>query len=164
MPTEIVSGVYDITCRSEAGGKRYRVFFRTAGTPTLLDAGLEETTDAVIDAIDEVDVEPERLVVTHGDRDHVGGFDGIAEEYDLETWVPEQTTAEFETDPTYRYGDGDRIGEFVAVHAPGHSRDNHALVDEDAGIVVMGDAASGADQRGHPSDTFTSLQPSIRRT
>ena len=37
---------------------------------------------------------------------------------------------------------------------PGHEPDNHALIDEAHGVAVMGDALSGADQRGLPSDYF----------
>ena len=160
MPTEIATGVYDITCRTEESGKRYRAFLFAEGTPTLFDAGLESTTDALIDGIDEVGVEPERLVVTHGDGDHVGGFDAVVEEYGLETWVPEETELETDAEPDHRYGDGDEIGRFVAVHVPGHEPDNHALIDEDAGVAVMGDAVSGADQRGLPAGYFH-LPPAV---
>ncbi len=154
MHTEIIDGVYDITCRLEESGKRYRVFLFAEETPTLVDTGLDATTDAVTEAIDDIGIEPERLIVTHGDGDHIGGFDTLADEYGLETWVPKQTTVETERRPDHRYGDGDRIGRFVAVHVPGHEPDNHALVDEDAGIAVMGDAVSGADQRGLPAGYF----------
>lgn len=154
MHTEIADGVYDITCRKEESGKRYRVFLFVDGMPTLVDTGLDATTEAVIEAIEDIGVEPEQLVVTHGDGDHIGGFDTLAGTYGLETWVPKQTTVETERPLDHRYGDGDRIGRFVAVHVPGHEPDNHALVDEDAGIAVMGDAVSGADQRGLPAGYF----------
>lgn len=154
MPTEVVDGVFDITSLVEESGKRYRVFLFTEGTPTIIDAGLAESVDTVIDAIDDLGVTPERLIITHGDGDHIGGFDALVDEYDLETWVPKQTTATIETEPTHRYGDGDTVGRFTAVHAPGHEPDNYALIDEDAGIAVMGDAASGADQRGLPTGYF----------
>lgn len=159
MPTEIVSGVYDITCRDE-NGKRYRVFLFTGGTPTLVDAGLADTTEAVFSGIDAVGVEPERLVITHGDGDHIGGFDAMVDRYAVETWVPEQTQADIQYTPDHRYGDGEQIGRFTAVHAPGHEPDNHALVDEEAGIVVTGDAVSGADQRGLPAGHFH-LPPAV---
>ncbi|MFC4247381.1 MBL fold metallo-hydrolase [Natribaculum luteum] len=160
MPTEILENVYDITCQTEESGKRFRVFFFADGTPTLVDAGLAGTTDRVIEGISSIGVEPERLVVTHGDGDHIGGFDALVDHYGLETWVPEQTTAETATDPDHRYGDGDRIGRFTAVHVPGHEPDNHALVDEAAGVAVMGDAVSGADQRGLPAGYFH-LPPAV---
>lgn len=160
MHNEIADDVYDITCQHQSGDKRYRVFYFTRETPTLFDAGLEHTVDTVVDRISEIGVRPEKLIITHGDRDHIGGFDGIVEEYDVETWVPEQTTAETKHRPNHRYGDGTRIGRFTSVHAPGHTPDNHAFVDEDAGIAVMGDAISGADQRGLPAGHFH-LPPAV---
>ena len=48
------------------------------------------------------------------------------------------------------HADGDRVGNFEAVHVPGHSRDHHALVDEERGVLVAADAVSGADLRGFP--------------
>ncbi|QIO25195.1 MBL fold metallo-hydrolase [Haloarcula sp. JP-L23] len=154
MPTEVADGVFDITSETEDSGKRYRVYLFTNGTPTIVDAGLGETAGAVIDTIDEMGVTPERLVITHGDGDHIGGFDALVEAYDLETWVPERTEADVDNEPTHRYGDSDSIGPFTAVHVPGHEPDNHALIDESAGIAVMGDAVSGADQRGLPEGYF----------
>lgn len=159
MPTERANGLHDVTCR-EDDGTRYRVFLSTTGTPTLFDAGLADTVGAVATGIDEVGTEPERLVVTHGDGDHVGGFDRLVDRYDLETWVPRRTTLETDHEPDHRYGDGDRIGRFTAVHAPGHEPDNHALIDEDAGVAVLGDALSGADQRGLPAGYFH-LPPAV---
>lgn len=159
MPKEVAEEVYDITCAQE-GEKRYRVFFLVDGTPTLVDAGLPDTVDAIVDGIDEIGVDPEHLILTHGDPDHVGGFDALVDRYDLETWIPEQTDLETDHSPNHLYGDGDRIGRFTAVHVPGHKPDNHALVDEAAGIAVMGDAVSGADQRGLPAGHFV-LPPGV---
>jgi glyoxylase-like metal-dependent hydrolase (beta-lactamase superfamily II) len=160
MPTELAGGVYDVTCREEPSGKRYRVFLFTDGTPTLFDAGLADTAEAVFDGVADVGVEPERLVVTHGDPDHIGGFDAVVDRYDVETWLPEQTELAADHEPDNRYGDGDRIGRFEAVHVPGHEPDNHVLVDENQGIAVMGDAVSGADQRGLPAGHFH-LPPAV---
>lgn len=154
MPTELATGVYDITCRDEEGGTRYRVFLFSGDTPTVIDSGLEDTAEAVFAGISDVGIEPERLIITHGDGDHIGGFDAMVERYDVETWVPEQTELDIESDPDHRYGDGDSIGRFTAVHVPGHEPDNHVLIDEDVGIAVMGDAVSGADQRGFPAGYF----------
>lgn len=148
MYTEIVDDIYDITCREEPSGKRYRVFLDTREPATLFDAGFADTVDAVRDRIAEIGTNPERLVVTHGDPDHIDGMAALAETYDLDTWVPMQTRPE--TEPDHRYGEGDRVGRWVAVHTPGHEPDNHVLIDEDAGVAIMGDAISGADQRGLP--------------
>lgn len=89
MIPEIATDVYDLTL-AELNGGRYRVFLFDGTTPTLVDAGLGDTTDAVVERLDELDVQPERLVVTHGDSDH-------------------------------RFGDGDDVGRFTAVHTPGHT-------------------------------------------
>ena len=63
MVDEIVDSVYDITC-DEADGKSYRVFLFGTDAPTLIDAGLESTVESVFDRIDEIGVEPERLLIT----------------------------------------------------------------------------------------------------
>lgn len=163
MPTEITDGVYDITCLDESDGKRFRAFLFVEGTPTLFDAGLASTTETLFAGIDEVGVEPERLVITHGDGDHLGGFDGVVERYDVETWVPDRLEADTDREPDERYGDGDRIGRFVAVHTPGHEPEHHSLIDEGRGIAVLGDALSGADQRGLEAGRFH-LPPAVYST
>lgn len=66
MPTELVEGVHDITCRTEDSGKRYRVFLFTAETPTLFDTGLAETAESVFDGVEAVHVpghEPDNHVL-----------------------------------------------------------------------------------------------------
>lgn len=150
MPREIVPDVYDITVREDPNGRRYRAFLVDDDVPTLFDAGFADTTDALFEGIAATGLPPERLVLTHADPDHVGGFDAAVDRYDLETFVPRQTDLETDADPDHRYGDGDAIGNFEAVHVPGHSDDHHALVDERRGVLVAGDAVSGADLRGFP--------------
>ena len=155
MPTEVTAGVYDITCERLESGKRYRVFLDTNGIPTLFDTGFSDTADMIIDGIDEIGIEPEHLVITHGDVDHIGGFDVIVDYYDVETWVPEQLKDPgTDSMPDHHYGDGDTIGGYTAVHVPGHEPEQHVLIDETAGIAVMGDALYGADQRGLPAGEF----------
>ncbi|WP_435147813.1 MBL fold metallo-hydrolase [Halobaculum sp. P14] len=152
MISEVTDGVYDLTA-TELNGGRYRVFLFDGETPTLVDAAFEDTVDVVADDLAELGVDPERLVVTHGDGDHVGGLAALADRFDLETWAPEGTdVGDFE--PTHRYGDGDEIGRFTAVHTPGHTESHHSLVDEDAGVAVLGDAVFGADARGLPEGYF----------
>ena len=57
-------------------------------------------------------------------------------------------------EPDHRYGDGDEVGRFTAVHVPGHTAEHHALVDVAAGIAVLGDAVFGSDSRGLPAGYF----------
>lgn len=153
MAAEIADGVFDITCLAQEN-RRIRVYLFDHESPTLVDAGLPDTTDAMIEGIEETGVTPERLVITHGDPDHVGGFDAIVDRYDVTTWVPEGADLDTEATPDNRFGDGDRIGRFTAVHVPGHGPHHYALVNETDGIAVLGDAVSGADQRGLPSGYF----------
>jgi hydroxyacylglutathione hydrolase len=152
MPTEITTDVYDLTLAAINGG-RYRTFLFDGDTPTLVDTGLEDTVDVLADALAELGVEPERLVVTHGDPDHVGAFQALPERYDLETWVPAGVEVGGH-DPDNRFSDGDTVGRFTAVHTPGHTPNHHSLVDEDSGVAVMGDAVFGADARGLPEGHF----------
>ena len=151
--TEIAPDVYDLTIRESNGG-RYRVFGVTSDVPTLVDTAFADSVDVVTDRLADLDVEPERIVVTHGDGDHIGGLAGLVDEFDAETWVPEQTTLDTDYEPDHRYGHHDAIGDFQAVHVPGHTADHHALVDESRGVDVLGDAVFGSDSRGLPADYF----------
>jgi glyoxylase-like metal-dependent hydrolase (beta-lactamase superfamily II) len=149
MPTEIEPGVWDITTRQDDNGRRYRVYLVEDDVPTLVDTGFADTTDALFEGIEATDLEPERVVITHADTDHVEGLPAVVEAYDVETHVPELSDVD-DVEPDHRYGDGDRIGGFEAVYLPGHTSDHHALVHEDAGFLITGDALSGADLRGFP--------------
>ena len=99
-------------------------------------------------------------MITHGDGDHVGGYDAVVERYGVETYVPEATDADLGHEPDNRVTDGDTVGSFEAVQLPGHEPDNTAYVDESRGIAVLGDALSGADQRGLPTGYFH-LPPAV---
>lgn len=151
MYSEILPDVYDITTQTRPTGGRFRVYLFDGDAPTLIDTGFDETVDRIVAAVDDIGVRPERLVITHGDPDHIDGFDSLVEAFDVETWVPEQTDAsDLDHDPDHRYTEGSPIGNFDPVHVPGHRADNHALVDESRGVAVMGDAMFGADRRGLP--------------
>lgn len=153
MPTEIQPGVHEITLRQTDSGRHYRAYLVEADVPTLFDTGFADTTEALFDGIAQIGIGPERVVITHPDADHVGGLAAVADRYDVETYVPDQSTIEGH-DPDHRYGDGDRIGSFEAIHVPGHTADHHALIDEERGILVAGDALCGGDFRGLPEGSL----------
>ena len=150
MPVEVTDGVQDLTVR-ETDEARYRAFLFEGETPTLVDVGFADTVDALAEEVAAVGVDPERAVLTHADPDHTGGLAEVADRYGLETWVPEGMDVDR---VDHRFGDGDRVGRFTAVHMPGHTATHHSLVDEDAGVAVLGDAAFGADSRGLPAGYF----------
>lgn len=151
MSTEIAPDVYDITVRTGPDA-RWRVYLFDGDTPTLVDTGFDDTVEVVATELEDLGVVPERVIVTHGDPDHIGGLAGLVERYDLETWVPDGIETGVAVD--HRYGHGERIGQFVAVHVPGHTGDHHALVDDGRGIAVLGDAVFGSDARGLPAGYF----------
>ncbi|MFB6127214.1 MAG: MBL fold metallo-hydrolase [Halolamina sp.] len=150
MPEEILPQVYELSLHDD---RDIRAYLFDADRPTLVDAGLPDTADRLLAELEAAPVgPPERVVVTHADPDHVGGVRRLAEAHDPTVHLPEQSSVEHLDDAAVvRYGDGDSVGPFRAVHVPGHQPDNHALVDADAGIVVAGDAVCGADQRGLPA-------------
>lgn len=152
MVSEIAPDVYDITVHDDGNG-RYRAFFFDLPVPTLVDTGLASTTATLAAGIEEIGTEPERVVITHGDGDHIGGFEAVRARYDVETWVPAQTDVDNSL-VDRRYSSGDAIGPFSAVRVPGHTQDNHALIDEESGIAVLGDAVFGSDARGLPAGYF----------
>ena len=150
MVEECLPSVHEITIKGEGPG-RNRVYLVDADVPTLIDAGFEDTVPALVEGVEAVGLEPERLIITHGDPDHLEGFDAVTERYAVETWVPEQTDmGDLETEPDHRYGDGASIGPYTAVYTPGHEADHYSLVDEAADYCLIGDAAFGADLRGLP--------------
>lgn len=150
MPTEILPGVHDITVREDPNDRRYRAYLIEDDVPTLFDAGFETTTEALFEGIETVGIVPERLVITHTDPDHVGGFDAVVDRFELTTHVPVQSNLNTKHAPDDRYSDGAQIGGFEAVHVPGHSPDHYAFVNEETGVLVAADAVSGADLRGFP--------------
>ncbi|WP_255195775.1 MBL fold metallo-hydrolase [Halorarius litoreus] len=151
MPEEILDGVYDITCGETQSG-RIRAFLFADGT--LVDTGLPDTTSALLDGIAETAVAVDRVVITHTDGDHIGGLDAVVETYTPEVYLPVGSNPDLASTVDRYYADGDTIGSFVAVHMPGHRGHQHVLVDEDAGVAVLADALSGADQRGLPAGYF----------
>lgn len=145
---ELRPGVYDVTVATR-GRARYRVHYVANAAPICFDTGFADTADALADALEDAGFAPEHVVVTHGDHDHVGGFETIADRFDATTHLPRESA-----DPGFpvddRYGPGDRIGPFEAIHVPGHKPDNYAWVDDGRGVLIAGDAVIGSDWRGLP--------------
>jgi glyoxylase-like metal-dependent hydrolase (beta-lactamase superfamily II) len=146
--TEVAPDVYDLTLSDEPA--RYRSFLFDWGTPTLIDTGPHDTSQKLLQRLESVGIAPERLLLTHTDHDHVGGYDAVLDKYSPETYVPAQSELQTECGADHRYEDEDTIGPFTAVHIPGHTQDNYALIADGKSIAVLGDAMIGADWRGLP--------------
>jgi len=166
---EIFPNVYDITWERQGEGSelvrdmRWRSFlfdFQDDAT-TLVDTCMENRVDRLYAGIEEIGVEPERLIITHNHPDHVDAFDAVVERYDPETWIHEddrmvdpiddvEYPIPVETPADHYFTQGEQIGRFEAVHIGGHTPGSSVLVDERAGIVVCGDSLNGADRRGLP--------------
>ena len=151
-PAEPADGVYDITCVERDGG-RIRAFLVDGEVPTLFDAGLPHTTDALVGGIEAIGVTPDRVVITHADGDHVGGADAVCAAFDADLLLPEGSDPDVAT-PASFYGAGETVAGFEAIHVPGHREHQHAWVNEERGVAVLADAVSGADQRGLPRGYF----------
>ena len=154
-PYEIIPSVHDITVHRRYG-RRYRCYLVDGDAPTLVDTCYDETEpkDTLFKGIERIGIVPERLIITHGDRDHIGAFDAVVDRYGVEAWVPAETDIDLDNDPDHRYSDSDQISRFEAVHVPGHEDDSYALVREDAGFAILGDTVVGADIRGLPQGYF----------
>lgn len=150
MATGVIDGAYDITLKSDP--RRYRAFLIDADVPTLLDAGSPDTTDVLFDGIDEVGLEPERVIVTHEDHHHVGGSEEVVGTYDVECWAPaddaDVIAEDYGVGVDRRYEHGDHIGPYEVVHVPGHTPGASVLVHAEADYAVLGDVLWGPTSEG----------------
>ncbi|SNR66740.1 MBL fold metallo-hydrolase [Halorubrum vacuolatum] len=158
--------VYDITWQAAdegpeiTAGERHRTYFYDFedDVPTLIDTCFQNRVEYLFEGIEQIGVEPERLLITHRHLDHIGAFDEVVERYDLETWVHEKDNVaeiddygiDIQTEPDHLFVGGEQIGRFEAVHVPGHSPGNSVFIDEKAGIAHCGDTVCGSDRRGLP--------------
>lgn len=154
--TNITENVYDLTLTREPA--RYRSFVFDWDVPTVVDTGISESTDTLLERLETLGIQPERLIITHADHDHIDGFDAVVDRYDPETYVPKQSTVETTNEPDHRYDHEETIGQFTTVHIPGHCGDNYALVAPEKSVAVMGDAMIGADWRGLPEGYFVMVE------
>ncbi len=154
MPTEIEPGVWDVTTRQDDNGRRYRVYLVEDDVPTLVDTGHAATVETLFDGIAEIGIEPDRLLLTHGDGDHAAGADAIVDRYGVEVYAPRGEALSCDLEPDERFDDGDEIGDFTAVSVPGHTAHHFTFVHEPRSVALLGDAVFGSDLRGLPEGYF----------
>jgi competence protein ComEC len=67
-------------------GKGDCILVQSGGLAALIDTGYEETSDAVVSYLRERGVDRlECVVITHYDRDHIGGLRAVAQAFDIDT-------------------------------------------------------------------------------
>jgi glyoxylase-like metal-dependent hydrolase (beta-lactamase superfamily II) len=118
-----------------------------SGRAVLIDAGVGDPRHlAELDtALRDAGAHLERVLVTHGHRDHAGGAGAIANTYPAATIGKRPWPAEDHQYPVAwtRLDEGDEVtvgGErLVALHTPGHSPDHLAFWHERSRAIFSGD-------------------------
>jgi hydroxyacylglutathione hydrolase len=101
----------------------------------LVDAGNDEVVLERLREHGSLDA----VVLTHTHADHVGVLNDVVEEFGVEVWGHDGSSAyvdhDFEEGDTVRVGDTD----FEVWHTPGHKEDHVCLYSRDGGVLFAGD-------------------------
>ena len=115
--------------------------------PTLIDAGTGES--AHLAAVEKAlaGAALERVIVTHGHRDHASGAVALGERFNVAQFMKfpwNERDAQWPV-PWTPIGDGDVIGagdtQLLALHTPGHAPDHLCFWHEESRTVFCGDLA-----------------------
>lgn len=129
------------------------------GKTTLVDTAFEENGAALVETLEAEYGGVDRVILTHGDHGHHGGLEHVMDAFSPELVMPadesklydhlEESGLEYEPDVAYE--DGDLLdGNVRVIQVPGHTEATSALLLEDRGILISGDALDGADRGGMP--------------
>lgn len=190
MGTRLTDSVHWVECR---GVNAYVV--DDGETVTLIDTGTPFDGRRIATALDEMGHTPadvDRVLLTHFDLDHVGGFGRIVG-LDAPVYVgpadaplvareakpnltgrkafSQRLTYPFLDAPTGNVRvveDGDEIGPFTSYHTPGHTPGHVCYVSESLGVGFLGDLVREADGELVPSpwamsDDTAQVESSIDR-
>lgn len=130
------------------------------GETTLIDTAFKENGEELVETLQEEYDTIDRVILTHGDHGHHGGLNHV-----LEAFSPKLAMAANETklhthleeegidyEPDVTFEDGDRLdGNIRVIQVPGHTEAPSALLLEDRGILISGDALDGSDRGGLPA-------------
>lgn len=130
---------------------------------SIVDTGIAGTAKLLGEAVTQLQKPVRRILLTHAHGDHVGGLDALYARYPEAEVAISDRDARFltgdrsldagepqvklrggfvttQTRPTRLLEDGDRIGPFQAVAAPGHTPGHMAFLDLRDGTLLAGDA------------------------
>jgi glyoxylase-like metal-dependent hydrolase (beta-lactamase superfamily II) len=124
------------------------------GRTTLVDTAFEENGAELVETIEAEFGGVDRVIITHGDHGHHGGLDHVMTAFSPELAAPADEMKLYEAidhEPDVRYGHDDVLdGGIRVIQVPGHTEATSALLLEDRGILISGDALDGSDRAGLP--------------
>lgn len=103
------AAVIDVSGRMEADfldiGKADCTVIRSDSQVTVVDTGYQETAETVLAYLDSIGVERiDHLILTHFDKDHVGGAAALLEKYEIGMiYQPDYSAKEEDSKPYLRY-------------------------------------------------------------
>lgn len=130
------------------------------GETTLIDTAFKENGEQLVETLQEEYGSIDRVILTHGDHGHHGGLGHVidafspklamaANETKLHTHLEEEG---IDYEPDVVFEDGDLLdGNIRVIQVPGHTEAPSALLLEDRGILISGDALDGSDRGGLPA-------------
>jgi glyoxylase-like metal-dependent hydrolase (beta-lactamase superfamily II) len=125
---------------------------------SVIDPGGD--VDRIVAALDELGLQAERILLTHGHIDHAGGAAALAERLGLAVWGPgveDQFLLEGlemqgraygipearKVVPDRWLGEGDTVSiagyDFAVLHCPGHTPGHLVFVSTEARVAIVGD-------------------------
>lgn len=159
----------------------YIVGDEATGTGVLFDPGDEAARIAL--AVEQTNLEIERIVITHAHIDHVGAVAALVDEYACPVLMHREAEPMLEQLPNQALMMGLRFGKvpevdgyieddevvevggisFAALYTPGHAPGHLAFYAADEGVVVSGDAlfAGGIGRVDLPGGSMEVLMRSI---
>ena len=152
------------------------VYLVDDGELTLVDGGVPKNAKRIRDGIRALGyavADVDRVLLTHYDYDHVGALASLGLDAPVYVGEPDATYLTGSEKPplasrkgllqrvaarnldhpdlyAYPVSDGDRIGGFVAHHAPGHTAGHTVFFHEDIGVAFLGDCVRSKGGTLHP--------------